>query len=214
MNDRQERQSFSSLPRPQKIAVILLSLVACGIIGVWIWQFENRINSPFRLSPEDKILAEEAAKKKAEEETINRTKDTDKDGLSDYDEINIYGTSPYLEDTDGDNISDFDEVRIGKDPLCAEGSDCSLFTSDKTDNLGDATEEVSQNPAEKVEDDLLIKALSGDGNAETMRQILLQAGASKEEVDLISDEDLMNMYMEILSVQNPAATFTATTSSQ
>lgn len=214
MNDRQERQSFSSLPRPQKIAVILLSLVACGIIGVWIWQFENRINSPFRLSPEDKILAEEAAKKKAEEETINRTKDTDKDGLSDYDEINIYGTSPYLEDTDGDNISDFDEVRIGKDPLCAEGSDCSLFTGDKTDNLGDATEEVSQNPAEKVEDDLLIKALSGDGNAETMRQILLQAGASKEEVDLISDEDLMNMYMEILSVQNPAATFTATTSSQ
>lgn len=214
MNDRQERQSFSSLPRPQKIAVILLSLVACGIIGVWIWQFENRINSPFRLSPEDKILAEEAAKKKAEEETINRTKDTDKDGLTDYDETNIYGTSPYLEDTDGDNISDFDEVRIGSDPLCAEGSDCSLFTSDKTDNLGDATEEVSQNPAEKVEDDLLIKALSGDGNAETMRQILLQAGASKEEVDLISDEDLMNMYMEILSVQNPAATFTATTSSQ
>lgn len=214
MNDRQERQSFSSLPRPQKIAVILLSLVACGIIGVWIWQFENRINSPFRLSPEDKILAEEAAKKKAEEETINRTKDTDKDGLSDYDEINIYGTSPYLEDTDGDNISDFDEVRIGKDPLCAEGSDCSLFASDKTENLGDTTEEVSQNPAEKVEDDLLIKALSGDGNAETMRQILLQAGASKEEVDLISDEDLMNMYMEILSVQNPAATFTATTSSQ
>lgn len=214
MNDRQERQSFSSLPRPQKIAVILLSLVACGIIGVWIWQFENRINSPFRLSPEDKILAEEAAKKKAEEETINRTKDTDKDGLTDYDETNIYGTSPYLEDSDGDNISDFDEVRIGSDPLCAEGSDCSLFTSDKTDNLGDATEEVSQNPAEKVEDDLLIKALSGDGNAETMRQILLQAGASKEEVDLISDEDLMNMYMEILSVQNPAATFTATTSSQ
>lgn len=214
MNDRQERQSFSSLPRPQKIAVILLSLVACGIIGVWIWQFENRINSPFRLSPEDKILAEEAAKKKAEEETINRTKDTDNDGLTDYDETNIYGTSPYLEDTDGDNISDFDEVRIGSDPLCAEGSDCSLFTSDKTDNLGDATEEVSQNPAEKVEDDLLIKALSGDGNAETMRQILLQAGASKEEVDLISDEDLMNMYMEILSVQNPAATFTATTSSQ
>lgn len=214
MNDRQERQSFSSLPRPQKIAVILLSLVACGIIGVWIWQFENRINSPFRLSPEDKILAEEAAKKKTEEETINRTKDTDKDGLTDYDETNIYGTSPYLEDTDGDNISDFDEVRIGSDPLCAEGSDCSLFTSDKTDNLGDAAEEVSQNPAEKVEDDLLIKALSGDGNAETMRQILLQAGASKEEVDLISDEDLMNMYMEILSVQNPAATFTATTSSQ
>lgn len=214
MNDRQERQSFSSLPRPQKIAVILLSIVACGVIGVWIWQFENRINSPFRLSPEDKILAEEAARKKAEENTVDRSTDTDRDGLFDYDEINVYGTSPYLEDTDGDGISDFDEVRTNKDPLCAEGADCSLFIGNQSNNFGDDAEEMPKNPAEKVEDDLLIKALSGDGDAETMRQILLQAGASKEQVELISDEDLMNMYIEILSVQNPEATFTATTSSQ
>lgn len=36
--------------------------------------------------------------------------DTDGDGLSDTDEITIYGTSPVLADTDGDGISDYDEV--------------------------------------------------------------------------------------------------------
>lgn len=44
--------------------------------------------------------------------------DTDGDGLSDYDEINVYGTDPLNPDTDGDGLSDGDEVNIyGTDPL-------------------------------------------------------------------------------------------------
>jgi len=39
--------------------------------------------------------------------------DTDGDGLSDADEINIFHTSEILVDTDGDQISDFDEVTVG-----------------------------------------------------------------------------------------------------
>ena len=43
--------------------------------------------------------------------------DTDEDGLSDTDEINIYGTDPNDSDTDGDGLSDGDEVNIhGTDP--------------------------------------------------------------------------------------------------
>ena len=43
--------------------------------------------------------------------------DTDMDGISDYDEINIYGTSPTKADTDGDFINDGVEVTNGSDPL-------------------------------------------------------------------------------------------------
>ena len=44
--------------------------------------------------------------------------DTDGDGLSDADEINIHGTDPNNPDTDGDGLNDGDEVNIhGTDPL-------------------------------------------------------------------------------------------------
>lgn len=44
--------------------------------------------------------------------------DTDGDGLSNADELEVYGTDPWSMDTDGDRISDGDEVLIYKtDPL-------------------------------------------------------------------------------------------------
>lgn len=46
--------------------------------------------------------------------------DSDFDGLSDGDEVNIYHTDPLVADTDGDGVSDGVEVMIGSDPLVAE----------------------------------------------------------------------------------------------
>jgi hypothetical protein len=43
-------------------------------------------------------------------------KDTDGDGLSDYDEYMIYKTNPTSADTDGDGISDAEEIKLGLDP--------------------------------------------------------------------------------------------------
>ncbi|MEA2012655.1 MAG: choice-of-anchor Q domain-containing protein [Verrucomicrobiota bacterium] len=47
--------------------------------------------------------------------------DSDADGLSDYDEINIYGTNPLLADTDNDFVADGDEPAIGMDPEVYDG---------------------------------------------------------------------------------------------
>lgn len=46
-----------------------------------------------------------------------KNKDSDDDGLSDWDEINIFGTDPLNPDTDGDGMSDGDEVKAGRNPL-------------------------------------------------------------------------------------------------
>lgn len=43
--------------------------------------------------------------------------DTDGDGLSDGDEVNIYHTNPLVADTDGDGIPDGVEIATGTDPL-------------------------------------------------------------------------------------------------
>jgi flagellar basal body-associated protein FliL len=58
-----------------------------------------------------------------EEEKINeeelKNMDNDNDGLSDYDEINIYDTNPNNSDTDGDSYLDGEEVENGFNPLSA-----------------------------------------------------------------------------------------------
>jgi len=43
--------------------------------------------------------------------------DSDKDGISDFDEINIYKTDPNNPDTDGDGLSDCEEIDKGLNPL-------------------------------------------------------------------------------------------------
>ena len=42
--------------------------------------------------------------------------DDDNDGISDLDEINVYGTDPYNPDSDGDGHSDGEEISKGSDP--------------------------------------------------------------------------------------------------
>lgn len=42
--------------------------------------------------------------------------DSDLDGLSDWEEINIYGSDPYDEDTDDDGVDDGEEVLQGRNP--------------------------------------------------------------------------------------------------
>jgi len=58
--------------------------------------------------------------------------DTDGDGLSDYDEVKIYGTSPILADTDGDGMTDAHELIAGTSPTdgdCALSVICTLLSN-------------------------------------------------------------------------------------
>ena len=56
--------------------------------------------------------------------------DTDGDGLSDGDEVNVYGTDPLDPDTDGDSLSDGDEINLhSTDPLNTD-TDSDLIPDD------------------------------------------------------------------------------------
>ncbi|MEI6835385.1 MAG: hypothetical protein WCK59_00995 [Candidatus Falkowbacteria bacterium] len=213
MNGSTNGRSFSSLPRPQRTAVVVLGILALVILGVWFWQFNMRLNSPFRPTDSEIALGEKVAQDKIKADNALKTLDSDGDGLSDYDEINIYKTSPYLEDTDGDGISDFQEVKNGTDPLCAAGTDCSVTQDSTTAKASTSTLATSTSPAENVDQTLLIKALSGQGDADTMRQILLQGGANPDQVKLLTDQDLMDMYKEVLKAQNPDLIISTSTES-
>ena len=81
------------------------------------FQFEEDLNQVIEeennTSTDDLIINDDNS-----EENILKNIDTDEDGLSDFDEINLYNTDPLIADTDGDGLSDFDEIMIfNTDPL-------------------------------------------------------------------------------------------------
>ena len=61
--------------------------------------------------------------KSCPEDCALETEDSDTDGLSDWDEVNIYGTDPYNPDTDGDGMEDGMEIAKGSDPLDPDSDD-------------------------------------------------------------------------------------------
>lgn len=208
---------FSEEPTPpplnknQKIAVASLAVFAVLIVALWAAQLKNNIYGPF-----NRPVNQNQAASQAEDDLALRTKDTDGDGLNDFEELNLYRTSPYLEDTDGDEIKDGEEIKNGADPNCPRGRNCagleetpsggqatSTPPSDTVNSLLNqfgATNPASlpnaQNPAANLNSDQLNVLKNID--AATLRQLLIQKGLPKETLDKISDEELMKSYSEVL----------------
>lgn len=206
---------FKNIPRKQKIAVFILALGAIVIVVFWAWQFNTRLASPFK-SPIDnqKNTAVSPNLTDATSTVIDlHNVDTDHDGLSDYDEINIYHTSPYLEDTDSDGIPDGVEVKNSTDPNCPTGKVCNgindttAASSTLATSTGAAPTSVNI-PALSIPADVasssqqaIQDAISGKADATTLRQLLITSGADKAMLDQISDADLMASYQQTLQNQ-------------
>lgn len=118
---------WRALAKEQKISAGILAV--CGIIALVlsVERLQSTIRDPFTVSRENI----ESAKRKLDnlnpterEEEEARRRDTDGDGLSDYDEQQLFQTSPYLRDTDGDGALDNVELALSQNPNCAQGETC------------------------------------------------------------------------------------------
>lgn len=189
MLEEAERQG---LQRGQKLGVMLLSIFAIFAIGLGFLQIRNTMYAPFALNngvpytSKDDINTNEAL--------IYR--DTDKDGLNDFDELYVYITSPYLADTDSDGMDDKTEVEKGTSPICAEGKDCSnpIFTGESLPITAAASSTTSSEPLPPTQD--LASILN---NPTEIRKALVASGFDKAVLDQMSDEDLMKVVTEILN---------------
>jgi hypothetical protein len=106
----------------KKIAVGMLISIGLATFALSILRVQSFITSPFVRDDSFEIKTEE----QLERERLDALKgqDTDEDGLSDYDELYVFRTSPFLDDTDSDGDADGKEVASGQDPNCPRGKTC------------------------------------------------------------------------------------------
>ncbi|MFA6995319.1 MAG: hypothetical protein WC249_02820 [Patescibacteria group bacterium] len=209
--------TFKDLPQPQKIAVSFFIILAAVIVIFWVWQMQVQITSPFAYNGTSTAVST-AATSSVSIDLLKKT-DTDGDGLSDYDEIYIYHTSPYLPDTDSDGILDLKEIQQKTDPNCPQGQNCNapvqVASSSNPTTIPDLSLPVESSPAVpsagsglgSADQTVLQNALNGQADAATLRQLLISSGISSQaDLDKISDADLLKSYQETLNSQNSSTT--------
>ncbi len=196
-NEDQNLKSIKNLPRQQKMALVFLAVFTILIIIFSFLLFYTKLNKPFDYSgvANTNIAA-----------TVDLSKrDSDGDGLSDYDEINNYRTSPYLEDSDSDGISDKEEITRGTDPNCPTGQICNgaQTTLDKTASTSTQIMDNLSPASAAIDSELGLTGGDQEVTPAILRQTLLDSGYDKAELDQITDDELMKSYQEALK-QNAA----------
>jgi len=217
----------NNLSMGQKLGAIGLAVFAIFVVLIWSANLKNSIYDPRTqglngIGINDSACTTGNCQTSGQEEVL--TKDTDGDGLTDWEEINIYNTSPYIEDSDSDGDDDFFEVKNGANPNCHKGIDCSGQTAlikteipkQKTEQdilgdieslsslieqaePGDLKSDLELNSKElNDEEKKLSDVLEGKSDAKELRELLINSGMSKEMLDQISDEILLESYKEIL----------------
>lgn len=195
--------------RPVLFVVLGVTVVLFVLGGL---QVLKSIRDPFARPTGAYTSKEEQA---AREVAAQRARDTDTDGLSDYDELNIYFTSPYLDDTDSDDVVDGDEVAAGEDPNCPAGKTCGspetqIGPGPNPDDLATAPGTVAASASAQSQFVGLTPEVLENITPSQVRDLLRGSGVSEEVLARFTDEQLMNLFEQTMASNNPlTATSTA-----
>lgn len=191
---------LKSLNREQKIGFGLLLVFAVLSVGLGFLQIRNTLYAPFALnntipsSLKDDINTPDAL----------RFRDTDHDELNDFDELYVYGTSPYLFDTFSYGLSDKEVVAKGL-ALCPKGQ-CSDTTQASSAGTSSSTLLTAVEPPTGPTPDDLSAALQDPAQ---IRAMLIASGVSEVDLNKISDKDLLATVAEAMSVSSTASAYAA-----
>lgn len=218
-------ERWRALANEQKIALGILCVCGAIAFGFSVYRINANITRPFTVSATDLEKSQQTTASidvNAALTEAQKRRDTDGDGLSDYDEIHTYETSPYLADTDGDGIADNIEIATGQNPLCAKGQACSGATIDYstlgqpkpffgTTSTGSDSDQLLASFQRGIEDSK--KQVAGDtGSTSTLLQPSLirdpaeirKAIQASGKIDMslvnaLSDEQLLQLYDQALN---------------
>jgi hypothetical protein len=114
---------------PWWLILLLLLLCLCVVAAGGLY-YANILNTRATESAFNATATSIAA-------TATAMADSDGDGLTDSEEINIYGTDPFNADTDGDGLTDGEEVKVyGTDPKKQDTDGDTLLDGQEVKELG------------------------------------------------------------------------------
>lgn len=149
---------IQALPEPKRQAAEPVKAAAVKGAEQLIAQFETNVGK----HEEEKIG--EAASVVA--------KDSDKDGLSDYEEIFRFNTDPFAIDSDGDGFNDGVEVASGYNPLDPSPADQIVYEEPKKPEAG-----VVQPQTFKVEEIKIVEKAKTETGAEVIKKMEIKGRA-------------------------------------
>lgn len=193
-----------NLTEEQRAGFVLVLITGTISLVLGFLFVARSLNRPFDIDYEGPLVLT-SADERALEVSKMRNMDTDGDGLTDYEEVFEYNTGRYLLDTDGDGVSDGDEVKQGTDPVSSN-----LSVNDNTASTGDVLTEQLNNalgasifaPVGGV--DALDGSSVDDGfdldsvTPEQIRDALRQNGVAESQIQLFSDQQLLERYYQVL----------------
>lgn len=208
--NQESNSSASQLSKEQKIGASVLAVFAVLLIFLWSAQLKKSISGPFDKKSNNSISNNIAEKSSEDSEESLRSKDTDNDGLSDWDELYFYNTSPYLEDSDSDGFTDKEEVDNDKDPNCPAGRDCygeeiieskeGVAVDKDSSSLNSLLNQfgVKDDFSSTAENQQIGSLFPPEMPADDLRKMLIEYGMDKKMLDQLSDEQLLESYKEVL----------------
>lgn len=106
----------------QKVSIGIFIVIGTATFVLGLLHVGRAISDPLRLRGSYTFKSAEDLEQERTEQL--RAVDTDGDTLSDYDELYVFRTSPFLEDTDSDGTGDGKEIAAESDPNCPQGKSC------------------------------------------------------------------------------------------
>lgn len=195
------QEFFANPVKVEKTLSVFIVVLCLAALGLGFFQIRYKIDYR-RLWQTDKTkIAEESTD---QNDLLGlKQKDTDNDGLNDYDELYVYGTSPYLPDTDSDGFDDKREIDTNQDPNCPQGQNC--FGQWPTELSGQNVD-YSAIAAAQAQTQM-------PTNPDGIRQILLQSGMAQSDLDLLTDDDLILALQQVLTMRQQGQSVSQTDSS-
>jgi hypothetical protein len=185
-------------PQSHRAGAWVVLLMGLAGLGLGLFQWHGSFAAAFAHEQSTFRTPEQIETERIEG---TKSKDTDRDGLSDYDESYIYKTSPYLKDSDSDGTEDNIEVAQGSDPNCQKGKSCVVTPTMPAPNIimGATSTDEAPDP-NLLQEDVLNQIMNP--TPEQIRAMLLQAGMKPEDLQGIGDEALIELYKQsLLEVQ-------------